>query len=347
MTRKNRSKYASKKYPNLYRFPDSPFWVFRKYSSEKGEEFKFSTGEDKNEALAYKLGSDKFREWLGSYLDGSSRRIQIKDVARSVLSAKEGKAIRTVRSSKNQIVNHLIPAFGHLLPNQMTSLKWESYIASERGAGRNRKFFNLRKALIEVMRKSYEEKLIERIPKFTNPDPDPEPPTYLNRETVRSILKHASPGTKLLAFIVWKQGARPGEVIQYRFSMIRWKDGPHGSIHIPGEITKTRRPRQVPLNSRVARVLKWLEKRTSNDLLFPSPKDPEKPIQEYKTGWNSACARAQVSATIYNLRDSFVTDCLLRGESSTFIAKYLDSSTEMIDRKYAVATKKALQGVAN
>lgn len=359
--KKSRSKYASKRYSNLYKPPNATSWVFRKYSSAKREEFYFVTGEDKNEALAYKRGVEAFDRWLGVFLP-SGRQIQVKDIARSVLASKEGKkhgtAGNTYRSAKNQIENHIIPAFGHLRPEQLTSLRWDQYIAEQRRMGKNRKFFNMRKLTREILKRAFEENLIPRVPELKNVDAPAKPPVYHDRQTIRKVLhayprakkdgrllKRAIPG-KLLAFMVWKQGGRPGEICQYRFSMIRGLEGAKPTIRIPGEITKTNRAREIPLNSRVARVLRWYSLRVEGDCIFPSQTNVDVPMKEYKSGWNAACARAGVDATIYELRDTFITDALLRGLSSTFIGKYVDSSSEMIDKRYAVAVREAMDKVA-
>ncbi|OFZ55003.1 MAG: hypothetical protein A2428_03260 [Bdellovibrionales bacterium RIFOXYC1_FULL_54_43] len=371
--RKNRSKYASKNYPNLYRYPDSPFWVFRKFSHEKKDEFKQSTGEAKNEAKAYRIGLDAYNEWLG-HSGAGSKTITIRDLGLQILESKESKKANTKRTVRNQIKNHVIPAFGYLQPNQMNSLRWDRYDAQERVRKRiskkgkelppRTKLFNTRKALMEILNRAEELGYIRRVPELKNHDPAPEPPRYLERKQIRMILKNMVPGnvkkvegrelelfervasTKLLAFIMWKQGARPNEVLQYRFSMINWNEGPHGSIHIPAIITKTGRPRTIPLNSRVSRVLKWVQQRVTSDLIFPSIKDPEKAQAAYDTAWNSACRRAGVEATIYNLRDTYITDALNRGISSSFIAKYVDNSAAMIDKRYAVAEKSIMERLA-
>ena len=120
----------SKKYPNLHLYPKSPNWVFRKYSSAKRAEFIKSTGE-RDEARAYKRGLQLFNDWLGVYLP-SGRQLLFKDVARAVLVAKESKKRNTYRSAKNQIENHLVPAFGHLRLDQVTALRWDQYDSQER-----------------------------------------------------------------------------------------------------------------------------------------------------------------------------------------------------------------------
>lgn len=234
MSRKNRSKYASKNYQNLYKYPSSPFWQFEKYTSEKGEKFKFSTKEAKNEAKAYKIGQDAFSEWLGRFASGS-KTVIIRDLAIEINEAKSAKKKNTQRSTLNQIKNHIIPNFGHLRPDQMNSLKWDQYDSRERVRVRisktgkklppRTKLFNTRKALIEIMNRAEELGYINRVPEFRNHDAPPAPPVYLEKQTVRRILKNIKPGnakkefkgqeltleeripaTKLLAYIMWRQG---------------------------------------------------------------------------------------------------------------------------------------------
>jgi integrase len=354
MARKNESKYRSKNYPNLYRYPTSPYWVFRKYSSQKGKEFVFPTGEAKNEAKAYKLGVEAYNKWLGQ-LHISGRVPLIRDIAEAVLESKARRKPHTARTVRNQIRNHIIPEFGHLRPDQITQLRWEQYDADSRGRTykkdngvtyKRTKLYNTRKALIEILRKAKGMGLIRDVPELLNNDAPAAGPEYLSNHTVRKILHEASPAIKLLAFIMWKQGARPGEVLQYRWDMIRWDDGPHGKIRIPGEITKTNRPRTIPLNSRVSRVLRYLHQRRESPYLFPSSLGPDRHQTHYRWGWDRTCVRAEVKATIYNLRDTFISNSLMRGLSSTFIAKYCDTSAHMIDKKYAVAVDQVMERVA-
>lgn len=375
----SRSKYASKKYPNLFAFPDKPFWVYRKYSSQKRAEFYFSTEvpkETRYEAEAYKKGVAAFDAWLGVLIE-PGRRVLIRDIARAVLASKESKkgGIKgaTYRSARNQIQNHLVPSFGHYRPDQITPLMWEQYDALERKRGRTA-LANTRKYLVEILKHAEQAGLIKKVPELKKHDPAPAPPKYLPRKLVRKLLHAASPSTKTWAFIMWKQGARPSEILQYQWSMIHWDEGEYGRLVIPGEITKTGRARTIPLNSRVSRLLKWIQKKgyewdldpqsmegISSDerqarrwvirmalspYLFPSPLDLERPMAEYKTGWETATAAVRAKADPYNLRDTFITDCLKRGLSSTFIGRYCDNSPTMIDKKYAVAEQSILERVA-
>lgn len=342
----------AKNYKQLKKLDWTPNWVFRKYSSAKKKEFVFSTGlpaEEKYAAQAYKKGVTAFDEWLGQFVP-SGRQLLLKDIARAVLASKEskkgGKQGATYRSAYNQITNHILPAFGHLRPDQLTSLKWEQYDSEERKKGKRTALANTRKFVVEIMNRAFDEGLVRRVPDFKNNDPESAPPRYLHRDEIRRFMRTASPLTKLLAFIMWKQGPRPSEAMQYRFSMIRFEDGRHGTIEIPGPITKNGKTRSIPLNSRVSRILRYMKKRATSDCLFPSPKDSALPMQEYKTGFEGAFRRAGVDAIPYNFRDTAITDMLRRGLSSVFIAKYVQNSALIIEKRYAVSLADSLREVA-
>lgn len=365
------SRYGSKKYPNLYRLPGSKNWVFRKYSNKKGKEFKFSTGESKSEAKAHEIGHREYLKWLGLKDSGIDRPLfdpfADEMLARKLALPDADYSKNSKRSFQNSIT-HLKQVFGHLHLDQITEDEWEAYYSAELAKNPNQKFFNRRKILIEVMRKAQRDGFLKRLPVFRNPDPETDAGQHLKDELVERILDQASPTTELLIYILWKQGARPGEVLQYRWDMIDWSEGAHGSIRIPASITKTRRSRTIPLQSEVAALLKERQKvqaHKTSPFLFPSQTDPAKPMVEYKTGWKSACRRmacletckgAKVAPsrkgqpgprrciglcrqvkhpTIYDLRRTFISNQARKGSPIVYVAKYVDSSVTMIERFYA------------
>jgi integrase len=352
----------AKNYPRLHKLDWTPNWVYRQYSKEKRKEFVWSTGleaTEKNAPRAYKLGVEAFDLWLGQFLP-SGRQLQIKDLARANLASKEsskgGKRGSNYRSVRNQTDNHIIPAFGHLRPDQMTSRRWEQYDCEERKRVRfdakgkalppRTALFNTRKVLSEILARAEEEGLIKRVPDLKNNDPKAAPPKYLTRKEILSIRHQGSPSIRLLMFFMEHQGARPGEVLQYRWDMINLADGPTGMLNIPGAITKTGRARSIPLNTRVHRYLKWARRRSASPFLFPSPKYSNRPVTTYNKAWERACTLAGVEFDIYNLRDTWITNALKRGLSSTFIGRYCDNSPAMIEARYAVAEREAMKGVA-
>lgn len=367
---------------SLHKHAGSPNWFFRRYSGVKKREFRVSTGlpaTDKNRAKAYDIGLTKFDEWLGTHLP-SGRQILIKDIAVTVLRSKEnkkhGKDGAQYRSAKYQIETKIIPSFGHYKPNQVTSLLWDEYDTEERmpRIGDNGETVPGRKALrntrafmIEILRKAKSSGLIKEVPILANNDPAPEPPKYLERQVVRLILKEMSAPiqkkrkqkyvserpfsqTKYLFFLMWKQGCRPEEALQYEWSMFRWNEGKHGMLHIPLAITKNshkkKRGRVIPVNSRVARVFKILQKSSKSKWVFPSPYIKGERQRNYAKSWEAAVDKLGVDATPYNLRDTFITNQLKAGISSTFIGKYCDNSAHIIDAKYAVPEQSVMERIA-
>lgn len=348
--RQSKSEYASTKYPNLYRYPTSPCWIFRKYSSEKRKEFIKSTGISDDQSKAYRTGLEKFNKWMGIRLHHSGREILIRDLGRAILEAKKSKRDNTYRSSRNQIENHIMPALGHLRPEQITPLKWDQYDADERAKGKRTKLFNTRKALIEILNRSKDEGIIQSVPKLINHDGEAREGKYLDEITVKSLIVGASSTTSLLLEILYLMGPRPGEAIQYEFGMIRWDEGPTGKIYIPGRITKTGRSRAIPLNSRVSALLWFRQHEIGGKFVFPSPTNPGRSVKEYKTGWDTACRRAGIKKEDdiipYDLRCTWITNQATRGISQGFTAKYSDTSPEMIHKIYLRAVGDSMQEAA-
>ena len=281
----------SKKYPNLCNFGDQPTWTFRKACAAKGRQFWRSTGET-SEALAYKVGLEMFNQWVGTSLTDLGRDALIRDIARNVLSSKETKRASTYRAAKNQIENHILPAFGHLKPAQLSPMRWNEYDSDERKKGNRTKLFNTRKALLEILSRSKKEGLLINVLRLRNHDAESRQGRYIDDASVEEIIQAASPSTQLLIELVYRMGIRPGEAIQYEWSMIHWTEDEYGRIYIPGRISKTGRSRDIPLNKRVSDLLRERHKLHRSQFLFPSPGHPNRCIKEYKTGWLAACRSA-------------------------------------------------------
>lgn len=377
----------SVRYPNLVRDKASDTFFFRKYSKEKGRQFFLSTGEKKNEAAAYKLGVEKFNAWLDRVTDEQGvvvfRKYAMRYLKRKL--ANPALAPRTKTSFQNQLEPgakplarfarpRLLEAFGHLKLDQITNDRWESWIAEVSEGRPGFKFFNARKALLEILHDACENGYLKRVPKLELMDEDAAPPREFTEEEIRQLFKavyfvektgargrptrarvdargfpvRRKSWIKLLMLIMWKQGARPREILQYEWAMLKLEEGTNGKIQIPGRITKTRRSRAIALNPQVARMLRFLEDRRAPEevFLFPSPQNPSRPIQAYLKTWWAVCERAGVTAQMYWFRDTFVSRKLREGVSPVFIAGYLDTSVGMLERKYAVADDATQEKVA-
>lgn len=346
------SQLTKTKHPHLFRDEKSGVFYYRRYSSRKRKQYFKTTGERDNAARAYKIGLQAYNDWIGRIGDEQGE-IYFDQYAEKFLERRvenPGIRDRTKKLAEYEIAR-LVDGLGHLRLDQITAERYEEWVKDSRRISKRQKFANAKKVLVQILRDAHGAGYMERVPRLPSLDAPAEGPQYLRRDVIRRILKHCrSKSVKLLAFIMWKQGARPGEILQYEWSMIRWDEGEHGHIHIPGRITKTKRSRAIPLNSRVSRVLMRLyrsKNRAPTEFIFPSHKNPGQPQGQYTKTWDAACASAKIPhVTIYALRDTFVTDKLKKGVSLAFVAKYIDSSPKMLAERYAVAEEEAMRGVA-
>lgn len=332
----------AKRYPNLYRKPGQPNWVFSKYSADRGGEFRISTGipaTDANAGEAYREGMRRFNEWLGSLAIRVYRDPLVRDIAKIV---HEGKKAGTHAELKvrTELSNHILPNFGHLRPSQVTAMRLKEYENEERARGR-KSLYNTRKYLFEILNLAKSEGLIRELPVWKLSDPAAAPPKFIDAATFRRIRRRVDGAEKLILFILYYQGARPREVCRYRWEMINWRDG---TIAIPKAITKTRRARTIPLNSRVLRALSPL--RRAEGPIFPMRGAPDKCRAVYDRGWLEATEALGLNFEVYNLRDSWVTRKLNAGANIVDVARYIDSSVKEIERRYAVSMPDVMRVIA-
>lgn len=384
MTPRDGASFRSTKYPNLYKYPKrSRFWVYRRFSTEKNEDFTFSTGEEKNERAAHTIGEAAYHNWLGQKAKFERGGLVLfGDYAQEHLDRKLARPLddfskNSRRISKNA-TKHLIEAFGHLPIDQVTEDRWEDQLILWDRKQPGVKIFNRRKEMSEILRRAHRNGLIKILPTLRNPDARKDVGIYIPDAVMRRLLRQASSDTRDLIELLWRQGPRPHEALAYSWSMFSWDDGLTGSITIPPEITKTRRGRTIPLNSRVSGRLRARARNSDSRWVFPSPerqKGKDFHIVEPGNGWDGAKNRAhkrlvaseararksgrtQVAkqiaqartileqGTLYDLRRTFITNCARAGKDRFWVAKYIDTSVKMIERIYEKVQQDVLRGVA-
>lgn len=254
----------------------------------------------------------------------------------------------TKKSFQNQIQNHLIPIFGKLPINKVNNTEFLYWVSDVRKSTDPKKitlFFNARKYLTEVLLAAKEDGLIERVPKFDNPDEPKDVGRALQDCEVLRILKFTkSRFYRFFFYVLWKMGCRPREVLQWEWSMFRWSEPGHTWIEIPARITKTKRNRRIPVNPNVSRRLTLMQKHSDGSrFVFPDALDAETPKLQYHRVWNKACALAKVQAVPYDLRRTFITRCAAEGKPLIYVAKALDTSIQMIESTYAKAQSEVME----
>ncbi|RLG63635.1 hypothetical protein DRO21_05610, partial [archaeon] len=100
-------------------------------------------------------------------------------------------------------------------------------------------------------------------------------------EIQRIILASKSPRMRTLLHLLAATGLRINEARLLKVDNI---DFENRVLRVPGRITKSGRPREIPLTREVAEALKnYLKRReVDSEWLFPSKEDPSKPVNRYK-----------------------------------------------------------------
>lgn len=96
---------------------------------------------------------------------------------------------------------------------------------------------------------------------------------------VQGVVEKGGAPTALLIYLMMYAGLRAGECVKLRWENVMLDSSPLQVIDLTKEITKTGIPRQVPMNSLIARTLTrvfdtWLQiglRAHPSDWLFPSP----------------------------------------------------------------------------
>lgn len=146
-------------------------------------------------------------------------------------------------------------------------------------------------------------------------------------------------------------GCRPSEAIGLSWDHVSedcYSITFNGSIHtIKGKQvfskgSKNNKSRTVAISARAREILLSIKPKNCHpsDLVFPSPKGNAINYPNFQTKiWGKVVDPIKPNTTPYNCRDTFINLQILRGISSTVIAKWCDTSTEQIDRAYADSIK--------
>lgn len=287
----------------------------------------------------------KLNESIGR-LAGDQEAIQFETYAKACLEAKLlNPTLRasTKRSFQNQVTNHLVPAFGSLELGKITNPVFLKWVIEKRKSQPGFRFFNARKSLIEILNSAKSDGHLEKLPKLDNPDEPRNVGRVLEDAEVLKILKNTRQRIfRFFFYCLWKMGCRPREILQWEYSMIKWETADRAWISIPARISKTKRSREIPLHAGVAkRIYKEHMSNRSAVFVFPKIGDPTKPQMEYHAAWRTATKRAGVKAMPYDTRRTFASRCAAEGKSLMYIAKFLDTSTKMLEGVY-VKTQKAV-----
>ncbi len=142
-------------------------------------------------------------------------------------------------------------------------------------------------------------------------------------------------------------GCRPSEAIglrwqhvaeDFRFISFEGSLVQIGNQRVYSEGSKNNRTRKIAVSSTIQALLTRIKPEDCNpgSLVFLSPDGDSINYRNFsRRAWSSVVDPIKSGTTPYSCRDTFITIQLLKGVPSTVIAKWCDTSTQMIDKNYA------------
>jgi integrase len=133
--------------------------------------------------------------------------------------------------------------------------------------------------------------------------------------------------------LCWKHVSKDCGTIHFEESLVQVRNK-----RVKSQGSKTNRTRKLAISPRLQALMKSIRPEVPEPeaLVFPSPDGDSINYRNFsRRAWKAIVDPIKPATTPYCCRDTFITLQLLKGVPSAVIAKWCDTSTEMIDRNYA------------
>lgn len=257
-------------------------------------------------------------------------------------------ALKRVKSKNTQeasyyLITRLIRHFGKLLISDISEVTWAEFISQEWTRGK-RKFYDDRKYMRMILLYALREGMIQKDVKLSIPDL----PRDAGREIVAPerarLFLFASPNLRFQIEIAWKMGLRLREMMHLRWDQFDWEKL---TIRLLASDTKTRRPREIPINPDLISEFQNRHLRHNSPFVFPSPKNLLVPQDNNKTAWRKCKKKAGIFARWHDLRHTCASEMLRRGIPLHVVKRYLGMTERVLIRIYAHLSLDDLKNAAN
>lgn len=307
------------RFRNLYLNTETGVWYVRKKKRGKKPLFK-STGETQK-LRAHTKAELIIAEWMGSKRGPGYKAPLFSEFAKGYLEHLEAEKKLRPKTMVNARLhlNQLIAEIGYIPIDQINEGFYEEWLAKFRTRTTRKTFNDYAVYLGKALRHAYRNELILRLPKFAKTDPKKETGRVYTQQEIKDLLKDASPDFELQVRLALNCFMRLREALYLSWERV---DLSRGLITLRAEDVKTGsrtgRGRSFYVNALVLTLLKrhrerQLAEETETPFVFPSPKDPRRPIDNNKTAWKTAKRRAGIlgRARWHDLRHTALTWALV------------------------------------
>ena len=153
----------------------------------------------------------------------------------------------------------------------------------------------------------------------------------LTQEETAGLMANAGGYLKPFLIIALNTGMRRNEILT-----LKWKDVDflHAELTIRAEISKSKKPRTIPMNGPVADAIREMPRGNRSGLVFFNPETGTN-VKDIKTAFRTACRTAEISGVrIHDLRHTAATRMIEAGVDIVTVKEILGHSSVEITMRY-------------
>ncbi len=247
------------------------------------------------------------------------------------------------RSIRNQLylLNGLVKAFQDKFLHEITTFHIKQYMAKrskDRSASTVNKDLTMLKSIFnranewQMLNGHNPAKSIKKLKE------DNERCRWLTEEEQQRLLSLCQGVTRVIVLIALKTGLRWGEIIN-----LKWRQAPNSNyvdfendtIFIHESLSKSKKPRYVPLADSVKQALMDFPQHSEAGYIFVNPKTG-KPYDNVKKSFHSALRKAGIKDfRFHDLRHCFASQLVRNGVDLYVVQKLLSHSSPKMTQRYA------------
>jgi integrase len=184
-----------------------------------------------------------------------------------------------------------------------------------------------------------------------NPDPEKDVARILTEKEKTALLSVAPTDLRDQMLFGMTMGMRLREILHLEWDRV---DMTAQTVTLYPHNVKTKKARQMRISPQVYEALKVrLAAHTGSPFVFPSPTNPQRPINQNKTAWRNAKANAKISGRcrFHDLRPTFLSECAEKVRQGSVsiaqVCQYAGLSIKVFERVYLRLNAEATQAVSS
>lgn len=227
------------------------------------------------------------------------------------------------------------PYFTHfnVKPKALQESTWQRYVNAVRKKRPRLTMENHRKVWTMLARQMFHKGVLKRLPEFRKVDKESDAGRAFTDDELKAIIENAGEDL-ILQILLATHTPRLREILHSKWDQYDLEQG----ILKLSDI-KTGKPKFAPLGDEAILILKKRRAISGSDYVFPSPKGKDRPVNDNRHSWRSACARAGIvyqpyKCRFHDLRGYGISEMLKVHGNVYQVSKIAGNSERVIKKHY-------------